>query len=71
MASFLMVEGEQLPASKRARPGKPEWRDHLVVDMSRRDALRHIELLSRALQLSDNERVTYTMVGELDETEEG
>lgn len=71
MTSFTMIQGKMVPAEEWDRPGKPQWRDHLVVDMSRHDALRCIEQLSGQLQRSDHERVLYTVVGELDETEEG
>jgi len=70
MFTHEFTDGVQVPYEQWQREGKPEWTDHLVVEMSKK---RAVDVAQRILAQLDNDNsvVCITLHGRLETSGEG
>lgn len=71
--SYVKFEvGVQIPSAEWDRPGKPEWSNHLVVQLTRRQAIHQLASLAQQLEGADegDDSFQLTLHGKLTTVEE-
>lgn len=65
MKHTVLHLGNYKPESEWARPGKPEWPDHITVRMTRRQAIKHLGEVVRQLE-GDDPTLGVVLLGRLE-----
>jgi hypothetical protein len=66
--THLFEVGKKTPETEWEQPGKPEWRDHLLIQLSQRDALQLLTRLAVAIENAGPDLIfSLGLVGEMNE----